>query len=293
MKSNELMKIRKFVGAVTEEQLVNIDCFVGDVVALFMPVSGPCYYAVAPEHTHPSYMVTMMFDNITQIIINNEEIMPSQHGKFSVIVPNIVHHEVYSGNVPKYIIIMISPEFFEAVLSEYETDPSSIKFNKFFDPSAHIFNLLKKFMLEAGTNLPGKNSILGALSLEICHDLIRSIVEVSVENDTISERIEISRAIIFIHTHINQRITVDQIAHSVNMSTSHFSRIFREEMQQTPLAYLQAVRLERVKKLLLSSNKTITEIALESGFNSSAYLSTLFMKKYNMTPSSYKGKIIT
>ena len=286
MKRNELVKIQKFVGAVTEEQLVNIDCFVGDIVALFMPVSGPCYYAVTPEHTHPSYMVNMMFDNTTQIVINKEEVIPSQHGMFSVIAPNIVHHEVYSGNVPKYIIIMISPELFEAVLSEYDM-------NEFFYPSSNILNLIKKFMLESGTNLPGKDSILGALSLEICHDLIRSIVNVYVENDTISERIEISRAIIYIHTHLNERITVDQIADSVNMSTSHFSRVFREEMQQTPSEYLQCIRLERVKKLLVSSKKTITEIALESGFNSSAYLSTLFMKKYNLTPTAYKRKLIT
>ena len=165
--------------------------------------------------------------------------------------------------------------------------------NEFFYPSSNILNLIKKFMLESGTNLPGKDSILGALSLEICHDLIRSIVNVYVENDTISERIEISRAIIYIHTHLNERITVDQIADSVNMSTSHFSRVFREEMQQTPSEYLQCIRLERVKKLLVSSKKTITEIALESGFNSSAYLSTLFMKKYNLTPTAYKRKLIT
>lgn len=36
--------------------MINVDCYVGESVGIFMPVSGPCYFAVSPEHTHPSYM---------------------------------------------------------------------------------------------------------------------------------------------------------------------------------------------------------------------------------------------
>lgn len=289
MKKNELLKIQKLVGSITEEQMINVDCYVGENVGIFLPVSGPCYYAVLPEHIHPSYMFVYMFDDVTQMVINGE-IIPSQFGKIFALAPNIAHHEVFTGNTPKYIAVLIEPAFFEAQLPDYHITPDSLFLNNYYIPSSHLLQLLQKFMLELDCKLPGSTRVLQALSIEICHDLIRSVANVSIENDTISNRLEISRAITFIHTNINEKITVSQIAHSVNMSTSHFARLFKLETGETPLAYLQAVRLERVKKLLVSSNKTITEIALENGFSSSAYLSTSFMKKYDMTPSTYQKK---
>lgn len=289
MKKNELLKIQKLVGLITEEQMINVDCYVGESVGIFMPVSGPCYYAVSPKHIHPSYMFVLMFDDITQIVINDETI-PTYYGKLFALSPNIAHHEVFTGNTPRYIAVLIEPAFFESQLSDYHIAADGLMLSNYYNPSSNLLNLLRKFMLESGCKLPGSERVIEALSIEICHDLIRSIANVSIENDTISDRLEISRAITFIHTHINEKITVSQIAHSVNMSTSHFARLFKQETGETPLAYLQAMRLERVKKLLASSNKTITEIALENGFNSSAYLSTSFMKKYDMTPSSYQRK---
>ena len=290
MKNNQLLKIQEIVGSISEGQLINVDCYVAESVGIFMPVSGPCYYAVSPAHTHPSYMFILMFDDVTQIIINCETI-PAQYGKVFALEPNIEHHEVYSNNTPKYIAVMIDSHFFKTQLSDYNINYDNKIEYGYYEPSSSLINLLKKFMIESSSNIPGSGKIMEALSLEICHNLIRSIINISVEQDTISDRLEVSQAITFIHTHIDEKITVNQIAQEVNMSASHFSRIFKREMGLSPLAYLLNTRLDRVKKLLVSSNKTITQIALESGFNSSAYLATAFMKKYNMSPSSYKRKL--
>ncbi len=290
MKNNQLLKIQEIVGSISESQLINVDCYVAESIGIFMPVSGPCYYAVSPAHTHPSYMFILMFDDVTQIVINGETIQ-AQYGKGFVLKPNIEHHEVYSSNAPKYIAVMIDSLFFQTQLSDYNTNDDNVIEYGYYEPSSNLIHLLKRFMIESGTNLPGSGKIMEALSLEICHDLIRSVINIQVEQDTISDRLEVSRAITFIHTHINEKITVDQIAQEVNMSVSHFSRIFKREIGLSPLAYLLNTRLDRVKKLLVSSDKTITQIALESGFNSSSYLATAFMKKYNMSPSSYKKKL--
>ncbi len=294
MKNNQLLKIQEIVGSISEGQLINVDCYVAESVGIFMPVSGPCYYAVSPAHTHPSYMFIFMFDDVTQISINGETI-PAQYGKVFALEPNVEHHEVYSNNTPKYIAVMIESHFFKTQLSDYNINYENNYDNKieygYCEPSSSLINLLKRFMIESSSNLPGSGKLLEALSLEICHNLIRSIINISVEQETISDRLEVSRAITFIHTHIDEKITVNQIAQEVNMSASHFSRIFKREIGLSPLAYILNTRLDRVKKLLVSSNKTITQIALESGFNSSAYLAAAFMKKYNMRPSSYKRQL--
>lgn len=51
---NDLLIIQKFVGAINREQLRYVDSFAGEDITLFMPVGGACYYALIPEHTHPS-----------------------------------------------------------------------------------------------------------------------------------------------------------------------------------------------------------------------------------------------
>lgn len=217
--------------------------------------------------------------------------MPTQSGKLFVLAPNIPHHEVFSGSTPRYIAIMINASFFELHLAKYANfnfHPSSL--NGIYTPSSNLLTLLQRFMEESGTCLPGFEDIINALSVEICHDLIRSIVKLPVKTDPITNCLEISKAIVYIHTHLNEKITIDQIARLVNMSTSHFTRLFKAETGETPLTYLRKVRLERVKKLLTTSNKSITEIALENGFNSSAYLATAFLKQYHLTPSAYQKK---
>ncbi len=290
MKNNQLVKIQEIVGSISEGQLINVDCYIAESIGIFMPVSGPCYYAVSPAHTHPSYMFIFMFDDVTQIIINDKTI-PAQYGKVFVLEPNIEHHEVYSNNTPKYIAVMIDSHFFKTQLSDYNTNYDNKIEYGYYEPSSSLIHLLKKFMIESSSKLPGSGKLLEALSLEICHNLIRCIINISVEQETISDRLEVSRAITFICTHINEKITINQIAQEVNMSASHFSRVFKLEIGLSPLAYILNTRLDRVKKLLVSSNKTITQIALESGFNSSAYLAAAFMKKYNMSPSSYKRQL--
>ncbi|MBI5587939.1 MAG: helix-turn-helix transcriptional regulator, partial [Deltaproteobacteria bacterium] len=83
------------------------------------------------------------------------------------------------------------------------------------------------------------------------------------------------------------KITVQDLAEIACMSQTHFTRVFKKELGKTPMEYLNRIRMERVKKLLLAGDKSITEIALECGFGSAAYLSASFRKTYRTSPSDY------
>ncbi len=92
------------------------------------------------------------------------------------------------------------------------------------------------------------------------------------------------------HTNLDTKITLKDVAKVAYMSPSHFSRIFKQETGKTPMDYLSLIRMERVKKLLLAGDKSITEIAVECGFGSSSYLSACFHKKFKISPSAYCTK---
>jgi AraC-like DNA-binding protein len=290
MTHDELSQIQKLVGPITAEQMKYVDGYVNEQVGIFMPISGPCLYAVMPEHIHPSYMFIISFDDEMQMVLGGRTIH-SSHGTLIALAPEIPHHEVYADVTPRYIAVLIEPSFFESQAQHYPGEIGPLLSDKYYSPSPLLLPHLRHFMMEAARKASGWEAILQALNIEICHAIIRSILSSPAEADQVTERVEINKAIAYIYAHLTEKISVVQIARAINMSTSHFSRLFKKEIGETPLSYLQRIRLERVKRLLGSGTRSVTEIALECGFGSSAYFATVFSKAFHMKPSDYQHLI--
>lgn len=288
----EIDIIRRLVGRITIEQLRYVDSFVGGNIGLFMPVGGACFYALTPEHSHPSYMFILHFDDQTTMKLKDRTIT-AQSGKMFALSPEVAHQELPSDSPPRYIAILIDRKFFERQVKQYPVNGKIFLEGEFYDANSNLLPLLKRFMIETDNNVAGSEAVLYGLSLEICHAVIRSIFRFDPINDTVSSRIEIDRVIEYLHSNLERKITVEDMAGIARMAPSHFSRIFKKESGKTPMDYLNHIRMERVKKFLLAGDKSITEIAVECGFGSSSYLSACFYKKFKISPSSYckKGRI--
>ncbi|MBI5025288.1 MAG: helix-turn-helix transcriptional regulator [Nitrospirae bacterium] len=287
---SDLEKIRKLVGTITKEQLRYVDSFIGEDIGIFMPIGGPCFYAMTPMHNHPSYMFVLPFNDQTSININGK-IITAKHGKLFALSPDIVHHECPSDYSPRYIAIFVDKGFFEKQLSQYPIKQGIVFHGESYDVAPNLLPLLKRFMIEADNKMSGSEAVLHGLSLEICHTVIRSIFNFIPDNDRISSRIEIDRVVEYLHSNLDKKITVEVMAKIAYMSPSHFARIFKQEIGTSPVDYLNQIRMEMAKKLLLAGDKSITEIALKCGFNSSSYLSACFYKRYKITPSEYQNSL--
>ena len=91
--------------------------------------------------------------------------------------------------------------------------------------------------------------------------------------------------------HINSDyadITEMQAADRVNMSYSHYSREFKRVMGVSFREYLSCIRLNSAQRLLLTTDMSITEVALASGFGTSSYFIESFKRSRGMTPASYR-----
>lgn len=282
-------KIRKLVGNVTKEQLRYVDCFVGERIGLFMPVGGACLYAVTPLHSHPAYMFVLHFDESTSMRLD-KRIITGRPGTFLALSPDIPHQELPSDSPPRYIAVLIDKVFFDEQIRQYPSGNDVTFHGECFSAPPSLLTCLKRFMLEADADMPGRDRLLNAIGSEIIHILIRRVLDITSGDDRISSRIEINRVIEFMHSNPGADITVKSLAEIACMSTSHFFRVFRDEIGQPPMDYLAGVRMSRVKKLLLAGDKSITEIALECGFKSSSYLSACFRKKFGISPSGYCKK---
>ncbi|TCC88242.1 AraC family transcriptional regulator [Pedobacter frigiditerrae] len=83
-------------------------------------------------------------------------------------------------------------------------------------------------------------------------------------------------------------ITLDELADYCNLSLSSFKREFAKHYNDTPANYIKTKRLEKATELLTISDKRITDIAFECGFNDLANFTKSFHDKYSITPSNYR-----
>lgn len=85
-----------------------------------------------------------------------------------------------------------------------------------------------------------------------------------------------------------QPLDVAAIAHSVHMSSGHFSRAFRAAYGESPYAYLMTRRIERAMALLRRGDLGVTEVCFAVGCSSLGTFSTRFAELVGVAPSVYR-----
>ncbi|BCN31090.1 helix-turn-helix domain-containing protein [Anaeromicropila herbilytica] len=108
------------------------------------------------------------------------------------------------------------------------------------------------------------------------------------KKDTI---IHFATAISYMENHFKEPLSLQMLASKANISTRHFTRIFYETYETTPMNYVLQLRLQYACHLLKKSKLTIIEIAYESGFNDSNYFARQFKNIYGITPTKYRSDI--
>lgn len=92
----------------------------------------------------------------------------------------------------------------------------------------------------------------------------------------------------YIEAHYQKKIPVSALAVAAGMSESHFYRKFHSYTGDSPLHYINLVRLRRAAYLLLHTDLPIKHIALETGFPSASYFVTQFTRQYGKAPGEYR-----
>ena len=101
----------------------------------------------------------------------------------------------------------------------------------------------------------------------------------------------IRQAMAYIHEHFRDKITRTEIAQHINISNDYLTYCFRQELNTTPIKYIQRYRINMAKSALKNSQQSITEIALEVGFSDSGYFSRLFRRYVGMSPIQYRQSL--
>ena len=92
----------------------------------------------------------------------------------------------------------------------------------------------------------------------------------------------------YIHANYAQDITLEGLAENFFVSKATLIYNFKKYTGRSPIDFLLSVRLERAKKMLVSTKKSVNEIAELCGFSSANYFGLIFKKKERLSPANYR-----
>ncbi|MDF5714830.1 MAG: AraC family transcriptional regulator [Rhizonema sp. NSF051] len=107
------------------------------------------------------------------------------------------------------------------------------------------------------------------------------------ENRTLTYT-QLQQTINYIHTHLDQNLSLMEIAEVINISPTYFASLFKRATGSSPHQYVIQQRVERAKMLLSKTDLTISDIALQVGFSSQSHLTQQFKRFTGMTPKQVR-----
>jgi AraC-like DNA-binding protein len=230
------------------------------------------------------------------------DIIDLREGKAALINSNELHIMESVSNKLTYYTIRIDlaalfqdmPDLIHLNYAE-QLMQQRIVFDHIVDEKEQLVPLLHELIAEHESRLLGCALALKSLVLQILVILIRNHIQKIYTKKRFDLRIsslnQLKSVIAFIHEQYTESITVHELAERALMSEAHFCRTFKKLYGKTVVAYINTLRVDQAEKLLQNSPLTITEIALNVGFNDANYFSRVFKQQKGITPQTERNRI--
>ncbi len=249
-------------------------------------------YEAAFEHYELGYLIKGDRTIITPVMIYT-----THAGDVSAMAPYVYHRTVpASDEVYESILVKFSPLYVKALTDSFGEqlleDIFSHTVNR-FDENIHakirgmFYDMLKEYK-EAGRYSDFKiQCILSQLLLTMDESRLSDESE-SVKRTALTP--PIIEAIYYMEKNYAKQICVEEAAEAANYSTAYFSRLFHEQTGKSYIAYLTGIRIKNAQNLLLNTDRTITEIALDTGYQYPGNFTAAFRKSTGMSPQQYRKR---
>jgi len=184
---------------------------------------------------------------------------------------------------------------FPVEIETNELDPLLISRLFYINPDRH----LKHIDPGMYDNMPtfsqyiAANNLLPSYSILETQGILCQLVARFLESAKIKSRYEdvrIDKCLQYIHENTDKNISLSTLADISCLTEDHLIRIFKKEMHLTPIKYINQKKIEKAQLLLLTSDMSIADIALELSIDNISYFNRLFKQYTNVTPSRYRSQ---
>jgi AraC-like DNA-binding protein/ligand-binding sensor protein len=131
----------------------------------------------------------------------------------------------------------------------------------------------------------GTVTLLAAFALQLADLLNRILLE-----DSQAQPEAVCTARRYLDEHLEDKITLDEVASHVGISPFHFCKVFKDNTGMTLTEYVNRRRVEQAKHRLLHPDARVTEIAFDIGFQSLSQFNRSFARYVGMSPTQYRQR---
>ena len=157
-----------------------------------------------------------------------------------------------------------------------------------------LFSRAKNLVENANAELSGHSDGYRAMAVCLIQEFIVLLLRNYRENNETRTGFALDLTTLFDYVKQNYRSPLNMAALSAasGMSESHILRVYKQFMGCSPFQYISRLRLEAATDALIQTDKSITGIALDLGFNDSNYFTRLFKKHLGLSPREYRNKYL-
>ena len=96
----------------------------------------------------------------------------------------------------------------------------------------------------------------------------------------------------FVDARIDEDLTLEQMADSVNLSVGHFSQMLRKSTGHSPHQFVLRHRIERAKEILRAADMRVLDVAVACGFKTQQHFARMFRQVCGISPSEYRHEVL-
>ena len=96
----------------------------------------------------------------------------------------------------------------------------------------------------------------------------------------------------FVDAKMEDEVTLCEMAQSVELSTSHFSRMFRKSTGEAPHQFVLRHRVERAKEMLRAAEARVLDVAVACGFKTQQHFARVFRQMCGVSPTEYRQEFL-
>lgn len=249
-----------------------------------------------PFHWHAHIEIIRVLDGILKISLNKTN-YSAKKGDIIFINSETVHGALPENCVYECLVydngilpqISHKGQNFSKMLSD-----GNIKINEYFpscDDEIHSCIDLLFESIKSETN-GYRYSVIGMLSC-LYGILIKNGYYTKITNTDKQSSVSVTKlknVLEFIKNNYSSKITLEDMAKIAKVSPKYLCSMFKDQTHKSPIDYLIYFRIEKAVHFLLTTDKSVTEIALESGFDDLSYFIKTFKKLKGVPPGVYRKK---
>lgn len=272
---------------------VELPKLVGDGTEFFLQATPPASVACA-AHVHKAVELLYVKNGSYTVLLDGVEYDLAK-GDLVLFCSNAIHH-VYSKNLPlnEYYVIKIAPTFF-LQFSEQEGTEYVMRFalnrrgskciwREAELASTPMYDTLQSLILEENSQKYASQVAIKLKIMELLVEILRSDSPTDEKPPHNQTAAVIYDTMVYVRNHYAEDMDERELARSLGMSYSYFSRTFKRVTGTTFKQYLNRTRVNQAEKLLCRGNASVSEVATKCGYNSISYFINVYKSITGKTP---------